>query len=204
MCNQRALKACLSADCGFFFGFFYWSAQHIFFTVFFLHTLGSSVFPPLLLPFICVYPETDMSVTLTHTPSAVMFPFLFLMMRTTKEPFKTKLQLSLSLWAHVCVCVCLYLRVCVYPTWAECRHQAQTSSICPNSTAVYKAQTSNITTKLHSLIKTLFTVAMIIYPVTCALHKSKHRGMPMCVCVGWQKYTAAAGPHVWRPALHTP
>lgn len=45
---------------------------------------------------------------------------------------------------------------------------------------------------------------MIIYPVTCALHKSKHQGMPMCVCVGWQKYTAAAGPHVWRPALHTP
>ncbi len=73
--------------------------------------------------------------------------------------------------------------VCVYSTWAECRHQAQTSSICPNSTAVYKAQTSNITTKLHSLIKTLFTVAIIIYSVTCALHKSKHQGMPMCVCV---------------------
>lgn len=84
-----------------------------------------------------------------------------------------------------CQCVC----VCVYPTWAECRHQAQTSSICPNSTAVYKAQTSNITTKQHSLIKTLFTVAMIIYPVTCALHKSKHQGMPMRVCVLADKNT---------------
>lgn len=135
----------------------------------------------------------------THSLGCDVF-FFSLMMKTTKEPFKTQNYNEACHCECVCVCICM----CVYPTWAECRHQAQTSSICPNSTAVYKAQTSNITTKLHSLIKTLFTVAVIIYPVTCALHKSKHQGMPMCVCVGWQKYTATAGPHVWRPALHTP
>lgn len=69
---------------------------------------------------------------------------------TTKDPFKTQNYN----WACHCVRVsaCVYVCLCVrvYPTWAECRHQAQTSSICTNSTAIYKAQTSNITAKLHS------------------------------------------------------
>lgn len=203
MCNQRALKARLSADCGFFFVFFT-EARNIYFSQCSSSThLEVQSFLP------CCCRSSAFTPRLTwvwhwHTLRRLWcFLFFFLWW----EQQKSHLRLNYNWACHcerMCVCVCLYLRVCVYPTWAECRHQAQTSSICPNSTAVYKAQTSNITTKLHSLIKTLFTVAMIIYPVTCALHKSKHRGMPMCVCVGWQKYTAAAGPHVWRPALHTP
>ena len=114
--------------------------------------------------------------------SHVVFYFLFCYNKSNK---KTPLILKTTTehaTTQACVCVRVCLCVCVYHRWAECRHQAQTSSICPYSTAVYKAQTSNITTKLESLITTLFAITVIIYSATCALCKSEHQGMPVFVC----------------------
>lgn len=64
-----------------------------------LHS-GIHFFSPLLLPFICIYPETDMGMTLTHSLGCdVFFLYFFsffvvavvvIVTETTKEPFKTQ------------------------------------------------------------------------------------------------------------------
>jgi len=36
---------------------------------------------------------------------------------------------------------------------------------------------------------------VVIYPAACASARVNNRGTPMCVCVGWRRHTAAAGPY---------